>query len=131
MSTAYWCVLAAALLPYAFTGLAKFSGPRRYDNHAPRDYLDRLKGWRKRAHWAQLNSFEAFAPFAAGVIIAQQSAVAQDRIDALAVAFVALRVVYGALYVLDRPLLRSAAWALAFGCTIGLFLNAAGVLANA
>ena len=77
MSTAYWCVLAAALLPYAFTGLAKFSGPRRYDNHAPRDYLDKLDGWRKRAHWAQLNSFEAFAPFAAGVIIAQQSAVAQ------------------------------------------------------
>jgi len=130
MSTAYWCVLAAALLPYAFTSLAKFSGPR-YDNHAPRDFLDQLRGWRKRAHWAQLNSFEAFAPFAAGVIIAQQSLGPQPAVDALAVAFVALRVVYGALYVLDRPSLRSVVWSLALGCTIALYLSAAGVLAHA
>lgn len=131
MSTAYWCVLAAAMLPYAFTGLAKFSGPRRYDNHAPREYLEKLEGWRKRAHWAQLNSFEAFAPFAAGVIVAQQSVAPQGTIDTLAIAFVALRVVYGALYVLDQPVLRSISWALALGCTIALFLSAAGVIANA
>ena len=129
MTTAYWCVFAAALLPYAFTVLAKYS--RRYDNRAPRDYLEKLEGWRKRAHWAQLNSFEAFAPFAAGVIVAQQSGAAQDRIDTLAAAFVALRVVYGALYVLDRPMLRSVSWALAFACTIALFLTAAGASAHA
>ncbi len=131
MTTAYWCVLAAALLPYAFTGLAKFSGPRRYDNHAPREFLERLNGWRKRAHWAQLNSFEAFPPFAAGVIVAQLSMAPQDRIDTLAMGFVALRVVYGALYVLDRPVLRSLTWALALACTIALFLTAAGASANA
>ena len=130
MTTAYWCVLAAALLPYAFTGLAKFTG-KRYDNHAPRDFLDRLEGWRKRAHWTQLNSFEAFAPFAAGVIVAQLSAAPQGRIDALALAFIALRVVFGAFYVLDRPILRSVTWALAFACTIALFLTAAGASANA
>ena len=131
MSTAYWCVLAAALLPYAFTWLAKFTGPRRYNNHAPRDYLDQLEGWRKRAHWAQLNSFEAFAPFAAGVIVAQQSAAPQATIDQLAVAFVVLRVVYGAFYVFDRPALRSGTWSLALACTIGLFLTAAGVIGHA
>ena len=130
MTLAFWCVLAAALLPYAFTGLAKFSGPR-YDNHAPRDFLEQLHGWRKRAHWAQLNSFEAFAPFAAGVIVAQLSGAPQARIDTLAVAFIALRVVYGALYVLDRAMLRSLAWALAFACTIALYLTAAGAAANA
>lgn len=124
MTTAYWCVLAAALLPYAFTGLAKFTGPR-YDNHAPREYLDRLVGWRKRAHWAQLNSFEAFPPFAAGVIVAHLAQAPQGTVDALAAAFVALRALYGALYILDRPWLRTAVWALALGCTIGLFLTAA------
>lgn len=127
MPIAFWCVLIAAVLPYAFTGLAKFGpgGPARYDNRVPRDWLDRLEGWRKRAHWAQLNSFEAFPAFAAGVIVAHLSGAPQASIDRLAVAFVALRVAYGALYVLGRDLLRSAVWSLAFACTIGLFIIAA------
>lgn len=127
MTTAYWCVLAAALLPYAFTGLAKFGqgAKGRYDNHAPREWLERLGGWHKRAHWAQLNSFEAFPPFAAAVIIAHLAGAAQTSIDDLAIAFVALRTGYGALYVLDWHLLRSVVWSLALGCVIGLFFIAA------
>lgn len=126
MTTAFWCVLAAALLPYAFTGLAKTGrADTRYDNRSPRDWLERLVGWRKRAHWAQLNAFEAFPPFAAGVIIAHLAGAPQGAIDQLAVAFVALRVAYGALYILDHHLLRSLVWSLALGCTIGLFVIAA------
>ena len=127
MTTAYWCVLAAALLPYAFTGLAKFGEgtAARYDNRAPRDWLDRQTGWRKRAHWAQLNSFEAFPPFAAAVIIAHLAGAAQTKVDDLAIAFVALRAAYGALYVLDHPRLRSLVWGLALTCVILLFITAA------
>src|SRR3546814_10004956 len=47
---------------------------KRFDNAAPRDYFEQSTGWRKRAHWAQLNSFEAFPAFAAAVIIAQIAA---------------------------------------------------------
>lgn len=127
MTVAYWCVLAAALLPYAFTGLAKSGAAagKRYDNRTPREWLDRLDGWRKRAHWAQLNSFEAFPPFAAAVIIAHLAGAPQARIDELAIAFVALRAAYGALYVTGQHLLRSVAWALALACVIGLFITAA------
>lgn len=128
MTTAFWCVLAAALLPYAFTGLAKSArdpGLGRYDNRAPREWLDRLGGWRKRAHWAQLNTFEAFPPFAAGVIVAHLAGAPQAAVDQLAVAFVALRVAYGALYILDHHKLRSLVWALALACVIGLFVTAA------
>src|SRR3546814_3931797 len=56
MTTALWCVLVAALLPFLFTGLAKAS--KRFDNAAPRDYFEQSTGWRKRAHWAQLNRSE-------------------------------------------------------------------------
>ncbi len=35
MTTALWCVLAAALLPYFAVGIAK-SGGERYDNRDPR-----------------------------------------------------------------------------------------------
>ena len=54
MTTAFWCVLAVAGLTYLCTGVAKVGGrmpPRA--NHSPRDWLDKLQGWPKRAHFAQ------------------------------------------------------------------------------
>ena len=62
MTCALWCVLAAMFLPYLWVGFAKSGG---FDNAAPRETLEHLEGWRKRADWAQKNAFEAFPPFAA------------------------------------------------------------------
>ena len=119
MSIAYWCILAAALLPYPFTLLAK-SGPG-FSNRTPRAYLGALSGWRQRADWVQQNSFEAFPPFAAAVIVAQQLAAPQHWVDGLALVWIAARLVYGACYIADAPALRSLAWTLAIGCVIALF----------
>jgi uncharacterized MAPEG superfamily protein len=124
MTTAYWCVLVAALMPFLFTGIAKFSGPG-FNNRTPRDFQDRLDGMRKRAHWAHLNSFEAFPPFAAAVIIAHQLGAAQGRVDLLAVVFILARLAYGALYMADLATLRSLAWVVGLGCVVGLFAIAA------
>jgi len=67
IAVAYWCVLVAALLPYVWTTVAKGSG-ERYDNRDPRGWIARQTNPRvQRANSAQLNAFEAFAPFAAGV----------------------------------------------------------------
>ncbi len=126
MTAAYWCVLIAAYLPIAWTGMAKFgAGGRDFDNAAPRAMLARLDGWRQRANWAQLNGFEAFPPFAAAVIIAHLTAVPQARIDLLALAFISARVVYGFLYLANLPTLRSLAWMIATGCVVALFVSAA------
>ncbi len=126
MTTAYWCVLIAAYLPIAWTGMAKFgAGGKDFDNAAPRAMLAKLDGWRQRANWAQLNGFEAFPPFAAAVIIAHLAAVPQARIDLLALAFIAARVVYGILYLANLPTLRSLAWMIATGCVVALFVSAA------
>lgn len=128
MTIAYWCVLIAALMPYAFTAFAKFSGPgfSGDSNRAPREFLEKLDGTRKRAHWAQLNSFEAFPAFAAAVIIAHLTGGAdQGTIDALAVLFILVRCGYGFLYVQDIPRLRTPVWAAGLACVIGLFIAAA------
>jgi uncharacterized MAPEG superfamily protein len=124
MTIAYWCVLVAALLPFLFTSAAKFTGVR-YNNKKPREFLDQLEGWRKRAHWVQVNSFEAFPAFAAAVIIAHQAGAAQGAIDGLAVAFIVLRVIYGLCYIFDKHVLRSTVWMVGMGCVVALFVVSA------
>ena len=80
MTTAYWCILIAALLPYLWVTVAKGAGAR-YDNRDPRDWQARQDNPRShRANAAQLNAFEAFAPFAASVLMAQAADVDPARI---------------------------------------------------
>lgn len=126
MTIALWSILAAAVMPLLFTAIAKFSeGGKGFTNRKPRLFQQNLEGYRARAHWAHLNSLEAFPPFAAGVLVAQFLHAAQDRIDLLAVSFIVLRLIYGALYIADKALVRSIVWALAFACVVGLFVVAA------
>lgn len=124
MTIAFLCVLIAAIMPYVLVGYAKFS-TKGYDNSAPREFLDKLQQGRpKRANYAQLNSFEAFGPFAAGVIIAYLAGVLPSQINVLAVSFVICRILYGICYILDKPSLRSLLWFGGFICVLGLFITA-------
>lgn len=125
LTTAYVCVLIAALLPYLWVVVAKASG-ERYDNRDPRRWQEKQQSQRsQRANAAQLNSYEAFAPFAAGVILAQLAGVAHAQIATLSLAFVVLRILHGLLYISGRHYLRSLAWALAFACVLWLLVQAA------
>jgi uncharacterized MAPEG superfamily protein len=124
MTLAYWCVLIAALLPYLLIGVAKI-GVRGFDNRHPRDWYAQASGFRKRAVWAQQNSFEIFPFFAAAVIIAHLTGAEQSTIDALAIGFVASRVGYAISYLADLHLLRSLVWTAGIACCIALFVVAA------
>ena len=77
-----------------------------YTLTAPREWLARQQGFRKRALWAHANSFEAFPPFAVAVIIAHLARAPQGWIDLLAVVFTVARIAYSALYILDKLLVR-------------------------
>jgi len=129
LTVAYWCVLVAALLPYACAWLAKYQGfgkPRSqggYDNNDPRGWLARQQGWQARANAAQANSFEALPFFIGAVIIAHLMGAGQTTLDILAVLFVFLRIIYIAMYVAGLGTARSAIWALAFLANIAIFLS--------
>ncbi len=124
MTIAYICILIAALLPYIWVGIAKSGGPR-YDNRDPRGWLAKQDNPRvHRASAAQFNAFEAFAPFAASVLMAQFAGVDPQRITWLAIAFVVLRVLHGVLYVANNARLRSLVWAGALACVIALMVMA-------
>lgn len=123
MATAYFCVLIAAVMPLFWAGYAKFSS-RGYDNSSPREFLEKLQGNAKRAHFAQLNSFEAFPAFAASVIIAHLAGISPSQITIVAVVFVIFRVLYGICYILDKHSLRSTVWFGGFFCVLWLFIAA-------
>ena len=127
MTLAEICLLAACLLHVFCAGIAKSRGlgkPRReggFDNHNPREWLASLQGWQARAHAAQLNSFEALPLFIAGVLVAQHHHAVQHTVNALAAAFVALRIGFIWAYLVDRASLRSVLWTLGLACCVGLF----------
>ena len=126
MTIGLWCVLIGILMPLLWTGVAKSMG--RYDlraNQHPRDFLAKLSGPASRANAAQLNSFEAFPAFAAAVLVAQYAHAPQHSIDRLAIAWVVLRLIYGALYIANLAALRSLVWFGGMACVVGLFVIAA------
>jgi uncharacterized MAPEG superfamily protein len=123
MTTAFWCVLAAGLLPYAGTLAAK--GGARFNNHDPRAWLAAQTGWRSRANSAQLNGFEAFPLFAAAVIVAHLTGAPRARVDLLALLFVAARITYLLAYLADLALLRSVVGFVGIASAVAIFVAAA------
>lgn len=123
MTTAYWCVLIAGVLPYLATIVAK--GGVKFDNNNPRDWLAKQEGWRRRANAAQANGFETFPLFAAAVVVAHLTHGPQARVDQLAMVFIAARVAYLGAYLADVAPLRSVLWMTGLGCSIALFFQGA------
>ena len=124
MTVAFWCVLVAAVLPYLATSIAKVGG-ERFNNRDPRAWLDRQQGLRRRAHNAQLNSFEAFPFFAAAVIIAHLAHAPQGRVDAVAIVFVVARLAYLVCYLGNWHWIRSLVWLVGWLASLTIFLLAA------
>jgi uncharacterized MAPEG superfamily protein len=124
MTTAYWCVLVAALMPYVATYIAK-AGGERFSNRNPRAWLERQQGFRARANAAQANGFESFPFFAAAVIVAHLTHAPQDRIDALAVLFILARAAFLVCYLADWHWARSIVWTMGMVATITLFVSGA------
>ena len=125
MTIAYWCILIAAVLPYAWVYVAK-SGAPGYNNKDPRGWMARQDDYRVRnANAAHHNAFEAFPAFAAAVLMAQLAQVDPTRIDLLALAFVVFRVLHGVFYLTAAQLLRSLVWLGGFACVLALMVQAA------
>jgi uncharacterized MAPEG superfamily protein len=112
--------VAAYMAPIA---IAKYGAFDAFDNSRPRDPAFFQDPFRARALWAHQNGLEGFAFFAAAVVIAQLRDGPQNIVDALAMAYVALRFGYAAAYLADRPNLRSGLWMLGFLANIALLLS--------
>ena len=129
MYIALICVLIAGLMPYLWTGVAKFTGPR-YDNLDVRAWQARLAGLPHRADAAHLNSFEAFPLFAIAVLAAFLTGADAQHVMQLSLAFVGLRLAYGVIYLLNVAVLRSLVWLAAMACSVAIMLSAIAAIAG-
>jgi uncharacterized MAPEG superfamily protein len=119
------CLLAAVVLTIVSIMPAKLDGRRSFDNANPRDPGFYTPGLRARAQGAHMNGFEAFPFFAAAVLLAEMRAVPQATVNALAVAFILVRIVYVLMYLGDRPTLRSVVWSVGLALNLAIFLSPA------
>ncbi len=124
LTVADWCIfIAGVVVPFLFTIYAKAS--KDFDNARPRDYMARLDGARQRAHWAVQNGYETYPLYVAAVLLAERAAVVQSTVNLLAAGYIACRLVYGLMYVMDKATPRSLVWIMSMICIVMLFVKAA------
>jgi uncharacterized MAPEG superfamily protein len=127
-ATPYVCILVAFLLIYVprmFVLRAQILQPDGLDNAYPRAQQAKLTGLALRAQGAHMNGFEAFAPFAAGVLACEMRHVDTGRVDLLSLVFAGARVAYVGLYLGNVPPVRSAVWFVGLFAVVGLMVLAA------
>ena len=107
MTAAYWCLLVVVLIPYFLSLAARSSVSRSQYVSDPRGYSESLAGWRRRAHLAHLNAFEATPALLAGIVVTQFAHAPDSHIDGLAGLFLCVRLAHAGLYLSDRPMLRA------------------------
>ena len=125
VTTPFACVFIAFLLiylPKLPLSAAMAKEGKGYDNKNPRAQQDRLTGWGARARAAHMNGFEAFAPFAAAVIVAHLAHADAKWSAILAVTHVVARAIYPVMYLAHLGIPRSLVWFVGFATTIGLFV---------
>lgn len=117
---AWTSLLTAALwIPY-IAGQVRTNGflqPANYRDPAPRP----VPLWAQRANRAHLNSVEAFAPFAALVIIAHIGGTANEATATWAAVFFWSRVCHAVVYLLGIPYLRTLIFTAGFVAVVGMF----------
>ena len=117
---AYTAMLTAALwIPYVVSQVMAngFLARPNYVDPTPRP----VPLWGKRADRAHLNAVEAFAPFAALVIIAEIAGKSDAMTAFWTISFFWLRVAHAVVYWLAIPFLRTLIFTLGFVAVAGVF----------
>ncbi len=91
------------------------------DNGRPRRQWRQLKDRGARVLETHVDAVEAFAPFAAAVLIAHFADASPKRVDMLAMAWVVCKVVHPAAHVAEADYLRAGLTAVSWLCVGGLF----------
>ena len=130
MTTPFWCLLIAIIIPYVLAGVTvyfrvkQFGGP---DLQNPRTQALGLKDAGARANAAQQNAWEALAVFASAVIVAHLAGADAGTSATVALVFIFARILHPIFYIANIAPLRTLSFVVGFGSCIWLFVLAARV----
>jgi uncharacterized MAPEG superfamily protein len=121
MTLAEWMIFAAIIVYLLTLAPVKAVGYKTFDNSNPRDPAFYKPGIATRALGAHVNGMETFPFFALSILLAEFRRLPQHWIDALAVAFVAIRLLFVFAYLSNRSTIRTLLWNLGFAVNTALF----------
>lgn len=124
MTTPFWCLLVAVLLPYVWTGVGVYYKKQQFgtiDANHPRAQSAALNEAGARANAAQLNAWEALPVFGAAVTVGHLAGADAALSATASLVFVASRTLHGLFYISNRAPLRSLSFTVAFGACLWLF----------
>jgi uncharacterized MAPEG superfamily protein len=128
MTTPFWCLLAAILIPYVLAGLGGAARARQFgtvDNKNPRAQAAKLEGAGARIQAAQANAWEALPVFGLSVVVAHLAGADASTATWLSLGFVGFRVLHAIFYVTNIDAARSLSFLGGFACCMGLFVASA------
>jgi uncharacterized MAPEG superfamily protein len=128
MTTPFWCLLAACLIPYFIAPIGGYFRVKQLggmDNKNPRAQAAQLTGVGARAQAAQSNAWEALPVFASAVIVAHLAGADPGSSSTAALVFIAARIGHAGAYLADLDKVRSGIFTLGLGCCVWLFVLAA------
>jgi uncharacterized MAPEG superfamily protein len=128
MTIPLWCLLAAIILPYAWTPVALSERKAKFgnvDNQHPRQQTSQLEGKGARAYAAHQNAMEALAVFAPAVLVSHVTHANLMHATYLSAAWVVVRVLHGVFYITNTDKARSMMFAIGMLCVVGLFVISA------
>jgi uncharacterized MAPEG superfamily protein len=128
MTTPFWCLLVACLIPYFIAPISGYFKSKQFgvlDNKNPRTQAAGLTGAGARAQAAQANAWEALPVFASAVIVAHLAGADPGSSSTAALVFIAARIGHAGFYLADLDKARSAIFLVAVACCIWLFVLAA------
>ncbi len=128
MTTPFWCLLIAVLMPYVLAGSGSYFKVKQFgslDNNQPRVQAAALSGVGARVNAAQQNAWEALPVFAASVFVAHMAGADPGGSATASVLFVAARILHAVFYAADLAPLRSLSFFVGFAACLWLFWLAA------
>ena len=127
MTTPFWCLLIALLIPIALAGMGGFFRMRQFgtlDNKHPRQQAAQLEGAGARCMAAQQNAWEALAIFTAAVMVAHLAGADPGRSATAAQLFIGARVLHAVFYLANIDWARTLIFFVGLGSCIWLFVLA-------
>ena len=111
-------VLFSTIIPIGF---ARYG--RRFEYSflkTPRMLFPKYSDWGKRAKWAHQNSFESFILYSPSILLAIFISLQDISLPLItkdsALLYPIFRLIYVAMYIINKPILRSFFWGGSIGC---------------